>query len=57
MQIRPCMGVDSKKLEDGPGKLYAGVPPSLGFGVGGQSYCNFLASAAGLSDYQHDFEV
>ena len=24
--------------------FYAGVPSSLGFGVGGQSYSNFLAS-------------
>ena len=36
--------VDSKKLEYGPVTIYAGFPSSLGFGVGGQSYSNFLAS-------------
>ena len=38
--------VDSKKLELGPGTIYAGVPSSLGFGDGGQSSSNFLASTA-----------
>ena len=36
--------VDSKKLEYGPGTIYAGFPSSLGFGVGGQSYSKFPAS-------------
>ena len=40
----PIYTVDSKKLEHGSGTIYAGVPSCLGFGVGGQSYCNFLAS-------------
>ena len=35
--------VDSKKLEYGPGTMFAGFP-SLGFGLGGLSYSNFLAS-------------
>ena len=38
-------GVDSQRLECGPGTMVAAVPPSLGFGVGGQSYSNFLPSA------------
>ena len=42
------MGVDSKELEYGPGTIYAGCPSSLGFGVGGPSYSNFLASTAWL---------
>ena len=29
------MGVESTKLEYGPRTMYAGVPSSLGFGVGG----------------------
>ena len=33
--IRPCMGVDSKKLGYGPGTIYTRFPSSLGFGVGG----------------------
>ena len=33
-----------KKLEYGPGAIYAGVRSSLGFEVGGQSYSNFLAA-------------
>ena len=39
------MAVDSKKLEYGPGTIYAMLldPSSLGFGVGGQSYSNLLA--------------
>ena len=37
--------VDSKKLEYGPGAMYAGFTSSLGFEVGRQSYSNFLASA------------
>ena len=40
--------VDSKKLEYGPGATYAGSPSSLGFGVGGKSYSNFLACIATL---------
>ena len=36
--------VGSRKLEYGSGPFYAGVPSSLGFRVGGQSYSNFLAS-------------
>ena len=37
---------DSKKLGYGPGRIYEGVPSSpKGFGVGGQSYSNFLAFA------------
>ena len=35
--------VDSKELEYGPETVYA-VFSSLGFGVGGQSYSNFLAA-------------
>ena len=35
--------VDSNKLEYGPGTIYAGCPSSLGFGVAGQTYSNFLA--------------
>ena len=38
--------VGSKKFEYGPGTIFAGFPSSLGFGVGGQSYSNFLAAAA-----------
>ena len=38
------MGVDSKKLVYGTRTIYAGVPSSLGFGVGGRPYSNFLAS-------------
>ena len=41
--IRACT-VDSKKLEYGPGTRYSGFPSFLGFGVGGQSYSNFLIS-------------
>ena len=37
--------VDSKKLEHGCRKIYAGFPSFLGFGVGGWSCSNFLASA------------
>ena len=36
--------VDSKLLEYGPRMIYAGVPSSEAFGIGGQSYSNFLAS-------------
>ena len=36
--------VDSEKLEYGPGTICADFPSSLGFGAGGQSYSNFLAS-------------
>ena len=53
IQIRPEMGVDSKNLEDGPRTIYAGVPSSLGFGVGGQSYSNFLASTAWSPEVSH----
>ena len=38
------MGVGSKKLEYGPGTIRGGPPSSLGSGVGGQTYSNFLAS-------------
>ena len=41
-QIRATL--DSKKLEYGPGTIYGGVPCFLSFGIGGQSYANFLAS-------------
>ena len=34
----------SKKWSIGPRTIYAGVPSSLGFGVGGWSYCNLPAS-------------
>ena len=34
---------DSKKMEYGPGTVYAVCPSSHAFGVGGQSYSNFLA--------------
>ena len=37
------MGVDSHKLEYGFGVMYAGVPSSQAFVVGGQSYSNCLA--------------
>ena len=36
--------IDSKKLEYRPRTIYAGFAFCLGFGVGGQSYSNFLAS-------------
>ena len=36
--------VGSRKFEYGPGTNYGGVPSFVGFGVGGQSYSNFLAS-------------
>ena len=39
--------VHSKKLEYRRGPIYADLPSSLGFGVAGQGYSNFLASAAG----------
>ena len=52
-QLRPENGsllqvgaAGSKKLEYGPGTIYAGFPSSLGCGVGGQSYYDLLASAA-----------
>ena len=32
-----------QKVGTGPGAIYAGFPSSLGFGVGRQSYSNFLA--------------
>ena len=38
------MGVDSNKLEYGPSTNYGGLHSFLGFGLGGQSYSNFLAS-------------
>ena len=38
------MGVDSNKLVYHPGTIYDGLSSSLGFGVVGQSYSNFLAS-------------
>ena len=37
-----------KKLEHGLGTSYGDFLFSLGFGIGGQSYSNFLASAVGL---------
>ena len=39
--------VDSTKLEYGPGMIDAGCPSSLGFGLRGQLYSNFLASTVG----------
>ena len=36
--------MDSKQLGYRPGVIYSGFPSSLGYGVGGQSYSNFLAS-------------
>ena len=33
MEMRPYVGVDSKKLEYGPGRIHAGCPSSPGFGV------------------------
>ena len=44
--LSPDFTVDSKKLEYGPGTIYAGVPSSLGFVVGGWS--NVLASTVSL---------
>ena len=41
--------VDSKKLEYGPGSIYAGVPAFQAFGNGGQAYSNFRASTVGLT--------
>ena len=35
------------KLESGSGTILAGSPSSGGFGVGGQSYSDFLASPVG----------
>ena len=35
---------DSKQLEYRPGTICGGVPSSLGFGVEGESYSQFLAS-------------
>ena len=43
--------VDSKELEYGPGTICAGFACSLGFGVGGQSYSNFLASTVDSCGY------
>ena len=37
--------IDSKKLESGPGTIYAGFPSSQAFEVGAQSYSSLLASA------------
>ena len=45
------MGVDSKKLEYGSGTILAGFPSSLSFGVGRQSYSNFLASGRHVGLY------
>ena len=42
-----------KKLEYGPRTIDAGLPSSSAFGVWGQSYSNFLASAVLL----HNFEI
>ena len=44
MKTRPYMGVGSRKLEYGSGTIYAGLPSSLGFGVGGRSSSNFPAN-------------
>ena len=44
-----CSTVDSNKLEFGPGSIY-GCPSSLGFGVGGESSSNFLASTVRYLD-------
>ena len=38
------IAVEARKLECGPRTMYASIPSSQGFAVGGQSYCNFLAS-------------
>ena len=40
--------VDSKKLEHGSMAIYADCPSSLGVGVGGEAYSNFLASTGGF---------
>ena len=40
--------VGFRKLEYGPGTIWAGVRSSEAFGVGGQSYSNLLASTVGL---------
>ena len=36
--------VGFKKLDSGPGTMYAGFPSSFGFGIRGRSYSNCLAS-------------
>ena len=46
IQEQGPFSVDSKKLESGPGAIYADFPSSPGVRVRGQSYSNFLASAA-----------
>ena len=43
--------VGSGKLEYGSGLFCAGFPSSQGFGVGGQLYCNFLASVVRARTY------
>ena len=42
------MAVDPNKSEYGLRVIYAGVPSVLGFGAGGRSPSNFLASTEGL---------
>ena len=37
-----------KSREKGPGMIYPSFPPSLGFGVGGQSYSKLVASTVDL---------
>ena len=46
--------VDPKKLEYGPRTICAGCPSSQGFGVGAQSFPNFLASTAVLQDFNFE---
>ena len=47
--------VDPIKLEYGSGTMYAGFPSSPGFGVGGPSYSNFLASPVSQSTRNDGF--
>ena len=42
-RMLPRATLGSRKLEYGPGTIYADVPSSPGFGVGGLSYSKFLA--------------
>ena len=51
------MRVDSKKMEYGPGTMYAAFPSSLGFRVAGQSYSNFLASTVGIQHISGAFKA
>ena len=43
--------VDSKQLEYGYGMICHGVPSFLGFGAGGWSYSNFLASTVHVCNH------